>query len=52
MNDEKRKNDSIYLFMGFLIIHNSSFIIYLRPPEKLLIKAVMVCSLKKPRCKP
>jgi len=34
LNDEKLKSNSIDLFMLFLIIHNSSFIIYLRPPAK------------------
>jgi len=34
LNDEKLKSNSIDLFMLFLIIHNLSFIIYLRPPAK------------------
>jgi hypothetical protein len=34
LNDEKLKNNSKDRFMLSLIIHNSSFIIYLRPPVK------------------
>jgi hypothetical protein len=34
MNDERSKSNSIDPFMLSLIIHNSSFIIYLRPPAK------------------
>jgi hypothetical protein len=34
MNDEKLKSNSKDIFMLSLIIHNSSFIIYLRPPAK------------------
>jgi hypothetical protein len=38
LNDEKLKSNSKYLLMLSLIIHNSSFIIYLRPPVKAFIK--------------
>jgi hypothetical protein len=34
LNDEKLKSNSKDLFMFSLKIHNSSFIIYLRPPAK------------------
>jgi len=34
LNDEKLKSNSKDLFMVSVIIHNSSFIIYLRPPCK------------------
>jgi len=34
MNDEEPKSNSIVPFMLFLIIHNSSFIIYFKPPAK------------------
>jgi hypothetical protein len=36
MNDEKLKSNSKELFMPSLIIHNSSFIISLKPPSQKL----------------